>query len=42
MAKNNEKIHLINPEDFNLEEQKKREKKDFAKRFLIKEKKKSC
>ena len=40
MAKNTEKIYLINPEDFNLEEQHKREKKDFAKRFLIKEKKK--
>ena len=40
MAKNTEKIHLINPEDFNLEEQQKRERKDFAKRFLIKEKKK--
>ena len=40
MAKNSEKIHLINPEDFNLEEQQKRERKDFAKRFLIKEKKK--
>ena len=40
MAKNTEKTHLINPEDFNLEEQQKRERKDFAKRFLIKEKKK--
>ena len=40
MAKNTDKIYLINPEDFNLEEQHKREKKDFAKRFLIKEKKK--
>ena len=37
MAKNTEKIHLINPEDFNLEEQQKRERKDFAKRFLIKD-----
>ena len=40
MAKNTDKIYLINPEEFNLEEQHKREKKDFAKRFLIKEKKK--
>jgi hypothetical protein len=40
MAKNTDNVYIINPEEFNLEEQHKREKKDFAKRFLIKDKKK--
>ena len=40
LSKFQNKLSLLNPEDYNNEDKNGRERKDFAKRFLIKEKKK--